>query len=926
MTKDQKIAKLGKEITDRATVLLGKDKITPNSPEYLGINSALKYTAYKYDQKMADDILDICLTMKKRVPLTIEQLAAKNPQFDRAYLEKAMQAVSESGLVEFHWENLDGKNPNHEKRWVLDMFVPGSAEIMMINPEQSDMYPETADFFERMAYLPLAGITELVPPGGAGIGMHVIPVEKAIPAESKSLPIEHLSHWLKKYEGHIGVSVCSCRKQQRIRGEGSGDIEGEWCIGVGDFADYCRETNHGRDITYEEAIEILQKAEDKGYVHQITNIDGENKIFGICNCAVGVCNALRTSQLFNTPNLSASAYTAESDPEKCVACGKCVETCPAGAVRLGQKLCTKEGPIQYPHHELPDDTQWGEDHWNKNYKNENGSIQTWPTGTAPCKVACPAHIAIQGYIKMAADGRYADALKLIKKDNPFPAVCGSICRKYCEDACTRGTVDEPLQIDEIKKFIAEQDMKAEHRYVPPMVSCTHEKFDQKIAIIGAGPAGMSCAYYLAEMGYANVTVFDRNPVPGGMLTLGIPSFRLERKVINAEIDVLKKMGVKFKCGVEVGKDITIDELRKQGYKGFFVAIGAQKSAKLGITGEELKGVYGGVDFLRDVNLGNKVEIGKKVAVIGGGNVAMDVVRTAVRLGAEEAYIVYRRSEDEMPADKEEVAEAMAEGVKFCYLNAPVEITGTAAGKVNGLKVEIMELGEPDEKGRRKPVGTGKFKTIKVNSVIGAIGQTIDWGELDIGALKTAAKGVAMADPVTLQTAQEDIFVGGDCYTGPKFAIDAIAAGREGAISLHRYVQPGQSLTLARNPRDFYELDKDNVVLDINCFDAPVRQEVKHDPRKAKTMKNDRVTFTEEQVKAEASRCLGCGVTIVDQNKCIGCGLCTTRCEFDAIRLHRDHPDASKMVRTDDKIPPLAAYAAKRAVKIKIKDLKEKLAK
>lgn len=294
MTKDEKIAKLGKEITDRATVLLGKDKITPDAPEYLGINSALKYTAYKYDQKMADDILDICLTMKKRVPLTIEQLAKKNPQFDRAYLEKAMQAVSESGLVEFHWENLDGKNPNHEKRWVLDMFVPGSAEIMMINPEQSDMYPETADFFERMAYLPLAGITELVPHGGAGIGMHVIPVEKAIPAESKSLPIEHLSHWLKKYEGHIGVSVCSCRKQQRIRGEGSGDVEGEWCIGVGDFADYCRETNHGRDITYEEAMEILQKAEDKGYVHQITNIDGENKIFGICSCAVGVCNALRT--------------------------------------------------------------------------------------------------------------------------------------------------------------------------------------------------------------------------------------------------------------------------------------------------------------------------------------------------------------------------------------------------------------------------------------------------------------------------------------------------------------------------------------------------------------------------------------------------------------------------------------------------------
>ena len=561
------------------------------------------------------------------------------------------------------------------------------------------------------------------------------------------------------------------------------------------------------------------------------------------------------------------------------------------------------------------------------YKNNNQK-NCHESGTAPCKAACPAHIAVQGYIKMAAQGRYLDALKLIKQDNPFPAVCGSICNRRCEDACTRGELDRAVAIDEIKKFIAEKELSEKTRYVPEKRrhKTPDTDYEEKIAIIGAGPAGMSCAYYLAEMGYANVTVFDRNKVPGGMLTLGIPSFRLERKVINAEIDVLKKMGVKFKCGVEVGKDVTIAQLREQGYKGFFVAIGAQKSAKLGIAGEELKGVYGGVDFLREVNLGNKVEIGKKVAVVGGGNVAMDVVRTAVRLGAEEAYIVYRRSEEEMPADKEEVAEAIAEGVKFCYLNAPVEITGTSAGKVNGLKVEIMELGEPDEKGRRKPVGTGKFKTLKVNSVIGAIGQTIDWGELDVGALKTTGKGIAMADPVTLQTAQEDIFVGGDVYTGPKFAIDAIAAGREGAISLHRYVHPGQSLTLARNPRDFYELDKDNVVIDINCFDAPVRQEVKHDPRKAKTMKNDRVTFTEEQVKAEASRCLGCGVTIVDQNKCIGCGLCTTRCEFDAIHLHRDHPEASKMVNTDDKIPPLGVYAAKRAVKIKIKDLKEKFAK
>ena len=927
MTKDEKIAKLGKEITDRATVLLGKDKITPDAPEYLGINSALKFTAVKYDEKMADDILDIALTMKKRVPLTIEQLAKKNPQFDRAYLEKAMQAISESGLVEFHWENLDGKNPNHEKRWVLDMFVPGSAEIMMINPEQADMFPETADFFERMAYLPLAGITEMVPPGGAGIGMHVIPVEKAIPAESKSLPIEHLSHWLKKYEGHIGVSVCSCRKQQRIRGEGSGDVEGEWCIGVGDFADYCRETNHGHDITYEEAMEILQKAEDRGYVHQITNIDGENKIFGICNCAVGVCNALRTSQLFNTPNLSASAYVAESDPEKCVACGKCVETCPAGAVRLGQKLCTKEGPIQYPHHELPDDTKWGEDHWNKNYRNENGCIQTWPTGTAPCKAACPAHIAIQGYIKMAGDGRYADALKLIKKDNPFPAVCGSICRQYCEDACTRGTVDEPLAIDEIKKFVAEQELQADKRYIPKVI--THrgiaDPYPEKIAIIGAGPAGLSCAYYLANMGYENVTVFDKNEVPGGMLTLGIPSFRLEKDVVNAEIEVLREMGVHFQCGVEIGKDLTIDQLREQGYKGFYLAIGAQKSAPIGVPGEDLSGVYGGVDFLRRVNLGKKPRIGKKCAVIGGGNVAMDVCRTAIRLGAKDTYIIYRRSQAEMPADAEEVAEAMEEGVQFRFLSAPAEILGEN-GKVKALKVEIMELGEPDAKGRRKPVGTGKFETIEVTSVIGAIGQRVDLGHIAPEAMAFNRNGTVQADGVTYQTAQPDIFAGGDVVTGPKFAIDAIAAGREGAISLHRYVHEGQSLTLARDPREFYELDKKQAVVPIDCFDAPARQTVAHDASKAKTFSNDRITFTEAQVKAEASRCLGCGVSVVDQNKCIGCGLCTTRCEFDAIHLTRDVPEASRMYRTEDKMKAILPHMVKRAAKLTIKDIKEKCAK
>ena len=919
LTRDEKIAKLGKVITDRATVLLGKDKITPDSPEYWGINSALKFTAANYGEQMAEDILDICLTMKKRVPLTFVQLAEKNPQFDKEYLEKALQAVSESGLVEFHWENLDGKNPNHEKRWVLDMFVPGSAEIMMINPVHSDMFPETADFFERMAYLPLAGLTEQVPPGGAGIGMHVIPVEKAIPAESQSLPIEHLSHWLKKYEGHIGVSVCSCRKQQRIRGEGSGDIEADWCIGVGDFADYCRETNHGRDITYEEAMEILQKAEDRGYVHQITNIDGENKIFGICNCAVGVCNALRTSQLFNTPNLSASAYVAESDGEKCVACGKCVETCPAGAVRLGQKLCTKDGPIQYPRHELPDDTRWGEDHWNKNYRNENGCIQTWPTGTAPCKVACPAHIAIQGYIKMAGDGRYQDALKLIKKDNPFPAVCGSICRKYCEDACTRGTVDQALSIDEIKKFIAEQDMKAEHRYIPPMNSCTRDKFDQKVAIIGAGPAGMSCAYFLAIEGYSPV-VFDKEAAPGGMLMNGIPNFRVDKAVVKSEIDVLREMGVEFRCGVEVGKDVTIQQLREEGFQAFYVAVGLQKALKLNIEGEELEGVVAGLDLLRGVNKGSITALEGDTVVIGGGNAAIDVARTALRLGKGSVNIYCLEKDEEMPTVAEEKNSGLSDGVVINNCWAPKRILGEG-GKVTGI--ELMRcLSVRDAQGKFAPVyDESETITVPCSNVLVAIGQRSDYGAVLAGtAAETADGRLVDHDKLTFQTAEPDIFVGGDCATGPMYTIDAIASGREGAVSIHRFVNVGQTLTIHRNTREFKELDKSKVVLPVESVRKPARNEPTIDKSKILTMCDDRVTFTEEQIKSEASRCLSCGRSVVDPNKCIGCGICTTKCEFDAIHLKRTRPQNSKMIPAEDKLKAIGAYAAKRQVKIIKKQL------
>ena len=904
VTNKEKLLLLGKKITDRIPYKLGLKKLDEESPEFFGFVNVL-----------TDEMVDVALKMKVRHAYSLKDMVTLTG-VEEEHLYELLQEMSVIGLLEYHYGEKYDQNIPHTREnrlYVLPQYVPGSAELLNMNPTIPDTNPEVTKFFERMTFLPLEKVTPMVPPGGAGIGMHVIPVEKAIPAHSQSLSIEHISHWLEKYDGHIGVGVCSCRRSETIQGRGSGDIKADWCVAVGEFADYLYETGKGRRITKEEALAIFQRAEDLGYVHQVTNIDGENKVFGMCNCAPGVCYALRTSQLFNTPNMSRSAYVAHVEKEKCVACGKCVEVCPAGAAKLGQKLCTKNGPMTYPKHELPDDTAWGPEHWDPDYKIHNQE-NCYDSGTAPCKTACPAHIAIQGYIKMAAQGRYLDALKLIKQDNPFPAVCGSICNRRCEEACTRGSVDQAVAIDEIKRFVAELELKAENRYIPPLKNFKPDfsKYPEKIAIIGAGPAGLSCAYYLANMGYENVTVFDRNPMPGGMLTMGIPSFRLEKDVLNAEIDVLRQMGVHFACGVEIGRDKTIQQLREEGYKAFYLAIGAQKSSPIAVPGEELEGVFGGVDFLREVNLGNKPLIGKKCAVIGAGNVAMDVCRTALRLGAE-TTVVYRRSESEMPADREEYEEALHEGVKFRFLSNPTEVLGKD-GKVCGLKVEVMELGEPDEKGRRKPVGTGKFEIIEVDSVIGAIGQRIDWGTLDLGAMEKTEKGLPKADAITYQTAQKDIFTGGDVLTGPKFAIDAIAQGREGATSIHRYVQPGQDQLIWRNLRQFKELDKENIVLQPG-YDTAKRQTPHYDAAKAKSFKKDRLPFTEEQVKIEAARCLGCGATEIDENQCIGCGLCTTKCEFDAIHLERDRPECSTMYRAEDKLKAILPYAAKREIRI-----------
>ena len=894
------IAKLGKKITDRIPQKLGLKKITRNDPEYWGLAGVL-----------TDEEAELAVKLGVRKPKTLAEIV-KLSGLEEKKCEALLEEMSRKGLLEYNWEN-----PKHEKQYVLPMYVPGCAEFFNMNANILDSNPEMGTFFEHMSRLPLEKITPFVPEGGAGIGMHVIPVEKAIEMENESVDLEHISHWLNKYEGKYAASPCSCRRSRLTHGEGCADDPEGWCIAIGDMADYVVETQKdGRYIDKAEALEILKAAEDNGFVHQITNIDGANKIFAICNCNVNVCYALRTSQLFNTPNMSRSAYVAKVEKANCVACGKCVEFCPAGAVKLGQKLCDKEGcEVTYPRIPLPSEQPWGEHMWSHNYRDVN-RINCYDTGTAPCKTACPAHVAVQGYLKLAKEGRYDDALALIKKDNPLPAVCGHVCNRRCEDACTRGTVDEAVAIDEVKRFLAERDLNAETRYIPKKtIPSLKGGFDEKIAIIGAGPAGLSCAYYLALTGY-KPTIFEKNEEPGGMLRYGIPSYKLEKDLLAAEIDVIRKLGVEIRCGVEIGKDITIEELREQGYRGFYVAIGCQRGRKPGITGENAKGAYAAVDFLREAGAKESFALEGDVVVVGGGNVAIDAARISSRCVDAKISMFCLEQREDMPASKEEIVEALEEGIELNCGWGPKEVL-EEDGKVAGVvfKKCILVL---DEQGRFSPeYDEEQTVTIPCKHVIFSVGQAIEWGDmLDNLDLKRRPNGGALANKLTYQTSEPDIFVGGDVYTGPKFAIDAIAAGREGAISLHRYVHENCTLTIGRNRRDFVELDKNNISVD--SYDTSKRQiPAKADEKaQAATFRDLSHSLTEEQVKAETSRCLSCGASVVDPNKCIGCGVCTTKCVFDAIHLHRELPGASVMRASEDKLKYILPNMVKQSIKVK----------
>lgn len=864
------------------------NKIDENAPEY-----------YSLECCVSDEQADVALVMGLRKPRTIEYIAKKaNLSVEKAH--KLAMELAQIGVCKVYTDE-KGKEV-----FMVQIYAPGILEMMVNNAESVKKYPQIGRAFEEYTRLRIAPIAPNLPMG-TGM-MRVIPIQSAIDGNMKAVPYEKLSYYLDKYDT-FSLSDCSCRRSRRILNQGCGHLEKDMCIQMGTGAEYYIRTGRGRQVSRKEVEEILKKAEEAGLMHQMPNIEGLGETAAICNCCACSCFAMRVATLFNTPDAIRSNYVSQVDSDKCVACGQCVENCPTNALRLGQKLCTKT-PLKEKTYAKVRDHVWLKKNWNPDYRENRKDVVE--TGTSPCKTACPAHIAVQGYIKLAAQGKYKEALELIRKENPLPAVCGRICPRKCESECTRGDIDDPIAIDEIKKFIAEQDLDKNRRFIP----AKKHDYGKPVAVIGSGPAGLSCAYYLAEDGY-KVTVFEKLSKPGGMLTVGIPSFRLEKNAVEAEIDILKEMGVVFKTNTEVGKDVSLDDLRKQGFKAFYLAIGAQGGRKLGLENEDAKGVIAGVEFLRDVNLGKKSALHGKVVVIGGGNVAIDVARTAVREGAESVAMYCLEARNEMPALDEEIEEALVEDIVINNSWGPKRII-SKDGKVTGIELKkCVSVFDKDKKFNPK-YDENETITVDADFVLLSVGQSIDWGGLlTDSAVVLNRNNTAQADSFTYQTAQSDVFVGGDAYTGPKFAIDAIAAGKQAAISIHRFVQPGQSLTYGRDRREYIALDKQNIV--VESYDTTRRQLAGHNAKNRKTFKDTRETFTEEQIKKETERCLGCGAVQVDQYMCVGCGQCTTKCRFDAISLVKKYNNFAPVY---EKLPlAVAKYAVRRSGKIAVSSIK-----
>ncbi len=538
------------------------------------------------------------------------------------------------------------------------------------------------------------------------------------------------------------------------------------------------------------------------------------------------------------------------DLSKCTSCGECAKVCPVNLPNeYDEGLSVKKAAYKRYAQAIP------------------GAYAIQKCDKAPCRLACPAGLNVQAYVQMVREGKYEAALKIIMEDLPLPGVLGRICPHGCEDACRRCEVDDPVAIRDLKRLAADQfDPRA------VKIDCLPPR-KERVAIVGSGPAGLSAAYHLARKGVLS-TIYEALPEAGGMLRVGIPAHRLPREILDREIEVITKLGVEIKTNTPIGPELTLEDLMKNGYSAVYLALGAHKGIDLAIPGEKARGVRQGVDFLREVNLTGTAAVGRKVAIIGGGNVAIDVARSAVRLGAEEVSIIYRRTRAEMPAWEEEVQAAETEGVTISYLAAPQEVL-TSDGKVVGLRCIRMRLTEPDSSGRKQPVPIPDSEyEIEIDQLVPAIGQRPDLSALeDVTGLTFSRWGTTEVDAVTYATNREGVFAGGDLQTGPWIAIGAIAAGREAAESITRYLD-GKDMAQGRQP-----ISRENPVYRPIPEAVPVQRREKMPElpaaERAGNFNEVELGYDVPSGRVEAERCLNCGY-------CCECYQCVAACLAEAV--------------------------------------------
>ena len=663
MAKRPNILKLATKISLESMTYTG---ITYNDPEYKILEPIID-----------DEMCAIMMHLRLEANRTVEDVAKRAKQ-SVEYTQTQLDKLAKTGAVRYRY--VDGK-----RCYFYPIWVPGIMEGILANREQCDKYPVLGESFEAYTRRRPEMLAPMLDSGKTGMFfMRVMPVMSAIENDTRTASYDELKTLIENATA-ISVGPCSCRRARRLMGEGCGHLEEDMCMYLNDNALCFSEQGYHRLVTKEEAYEILQRAEDNGLVHEINQTPGFEDATAICNCCGCSCFALRIEELFRTPRAIRSNYIARVDKEKCVACGQCVENCQTNALKLGQKRCTTD-----PHISDTYDTDASVPYDRRSYDPEfrTNRSDVMPSGTAPCKAVCPLNIPVQGCLQLLSAGRYDDAAALIRQATPFPELCGSVCGRQCEKVCTRNQIDTAVAIADVCRTLVRRELDAGKVILPPLKNPSGIPHTEKIAVIGAGPAGLSCAYFLRQQGYP-VTVLEKDTVLGGAPATLIPSFRLDRKAYDAEIDVLARMGVEFRTGVEVGKDTTLDALRAEGYKAFFLGIGAGKQSK--------DAPAGAVDARRYLHRKRHTVKGS-VVVLGGGKEAVDCARAARKGGAASVTVVAGAIQADISAAKKEVPGRRGyPGYLYTDLATLYERAGRRIGKPGSITmIPILTMPEDDK--------------------------------------------------------------------------------------------------------------------------------------------------------------------------------------------------------------------------------------